>query len=80
MKFKLLAGLIFLSCSWPLQAEIKVIPEREYFDIVHEELAKAKESIEITMFLIKLGEDSPKVKALLDDLIMTRERGVSHPQ
>ncbi len=77
MKFRLLVSLCLLfSCRAHLHAEIKVIPEREYFDAVHTELGRAKESIEISMFLIKLDKDSSNVKVLLDDLIMVRKRGV----
>lgn len=77
MKFRLLLILFLLFCGWAsLQAEIKVIPEREYFDIVHGELTRAQQSIDITMYLIKLGNDTPQVKTLLDNLWSAQKRGV----
>ena len=77
MKFRLLVSLFLLfSCRASLWAEIRVIPEREYFGVVQEELTRARESIEITMFLMKLNDNSPRVKELLDDLVIAQKRGV----
>ena len=53
LKRFLIVILLFLFFSQAsIQAEIVFIPEREYFDIVHEELLNAKESIH---YLEKMG-------------------------
>ena len=67
--------LFFLFYSWvSLHAEIKVIPDREYFATVQELLAGAKSSIEVEMYLAY--SNNPPVKELLDEIIEAKERGV----
>lgn len=78
MKRFLIVTLLFLFFSQAsIQAEIVFIPERDYLEVVHEELLNAKESIEVEMYLayIKEGKSSG-VEQLARDLVRAKEKGV----
>ena len=71
-KMKYIILLIYLLCSCSsLQAEISVIPDREYFDTVQKLIASAERSIEVEMYLVY--SNSPQVKELLDEIIEAKE-------
>lgn len=77
-RYKNYRFLFFLVFSFlgvmPLQADIKVIPEREYFSIVYGLLSGAKDSIDMEMYLVH--SNSIQVKRLLDGLVEAKGRGV----
>ena len=58
--------------------DIKVITNREYFNVVHKAIKEAKNSIKVMMFEVGYYEEYPNSPSniLITDLIKARKRGV----
>ncbi len=76
--FLLLASLLYPAIAYSTPADVIDISDNKYFDAVHSNLAKAKESIYVSLFGITVtGHDKLSLPyLLLQDLIAAHKRGV----
>lgn len=76
--FLLLASLLYPAIAYSTPAEVIDISDNKYFDAVHSNLAKAEESIYVSLFgITATGHDKLSLPyLLLQDLIAAHKRGV----